>query len=69
MPNESSTPVPVNYFLEPGFILVAIEPIVISTVLGSCVSVCLYDINRKMGGRSEERDPNSAGEENGRKNN
>ncbi|MBW1721247.1 MAG: chemotaxis protein CheD [Deltaproteobacteria bacterium] len=39
-----------NYFLKPGYILVANQPTVISTVLGSCVAVCLYDRKRKVGG-------------------
>jgi chemotaxis protein CheD len=41
---------PVNYLLEPGYIYVAAEPTVISTVLGSCVSVSIYDRRRKVGG-------------------
>jgi len=48
--NEANSLVQGNYFLEPGFIFVAIRPTVISTVLGSCVSVCLYDTERKIGG-------------------
>jgi chemotaxis protein CheD len=39
-----------NYFLKPGYILVPGVPTVISTVLGSCVAVCLYDGKRKAGG-------------------
>ena len=50
MVNEANSLVQGNYILEPGFIFVAIRPIVISTVLGSCVSVCLYDRERKIGG-------------------
>lgn len=41
---------PENYFLKPGYILVPRIPTVISTVLGSCVAVCLYDRTRKTGG-------------------
>lgn len=41
---------PTNYFLEPGYIYIAVEPTVISTVLGSCVSVSIYDRRRKVGG-------------------
>jgi chemotaxis protein CheD len=41
---------PENYFLKPGYILVPHTPTVISTVLGSCVAVCLYDRKRKTGG-------------------
>ncbi len=50
MENGSNSLTPANYFLEPGFILVTKEPTVISTVLGSCVSVCIYDRKRKVGG-------------------
>ncbi len=50
MENESNSLTPANYFLEPGFILVTTEPTVISTVLGSCVAVCIYDRKRKVGG-------------------
>jgi chemotaxis protein CheD len=47
---ETQTPVPTNYLLEPGYIFVAAKKGVISSVLGSCVSVCLYDRKRKTGG-------------------
>ncbi len=39
-----------NYFLEPGYILTTSKPTVISTVLGTSVSVCIYDRKRKVGG-------------------
>ncbi len=50
MVNKANSLVQGNYILEPGFIFVAIRPTVISTVLGSCVSVCLYDREHKIGG-------------------
>ncbi len=40
----------VPVFLSPGAIHVAHEPTVISTVLGSCVAVCLWDRRRAAGG-------------------
>ena len=46
---ETHHPSPVNYFLKPGYIYLAEKPTVISTVLGSCVSVCIYDRKRKTG--------------------
>lgn len=46
-----------NYFLKPGYILVANRPTVISTVLGSCVAVCLYDRKRKVGGMNHFMSP------------
>ncbi len=50
MSESSDTPEAFNYFLHPGYIFVASKPTVISLVLGSCVSVCLYDRRRKTGG-------------------
>ena len=50
MHSDSNLPVEINYFLEPGFIYVASGPACISTVLGTCVSVCLYDKKLKIGG-------------------
>jgi len=38
--------------LMPGQILVAREPTLITTLLGSCVSVCLYSAAHKIGGMS-----------------
>ena len=54
---KSDKLVPVNYFLEPGYIFVATRPSVISEVMGSCVSVCLYDRKRKTGGMNHFRFP------------
>ena len=39
-----------DYFLNPGELIVSIEPSLITTVLGSCISVCLYDTQFKIGG-------------------
>lgn len=39
-----------NYYLHPGYIFASQEPHLVHTVLGSCVSVCLWDSNRKFGG-------------------
>ena len=47
--NEESQLSAANYFLKPGYIFLAEKPTVISTVLGSCVSVCIYDKKRKIG--------------------
>ena len=48
--NKSDLPAPSNYFLKPGYIYLPSEPTVVSTVLGSCVAVILWDKNRKVGG-------------------
>lgn len=39
-----------NFYLHPGFIFVSQEPHFIHTVLGSCVSVCLWDSVNRFGG-------------------
>jgi chemotaxis protein CheD len=41
---------PVKYFLDPGYLYLATQPTLISTVLGSCVSICLWDSKKEMGG-------------------
>lgn len=47
---SSDVPAPANYFLKPGYIFVPSKPTVVSTVLGSCVAVVLWDRKRKTGG-------------------
>jgi chemotaxis protein CheD len=49
-------------YLLPGDVAVCTEPTVISTVLGSCVSVCLYDQRRRTGGMNHFVLPRSAGD-------
>ena len=39
-----------KFFLQPGYIFVSEQPYLIHTVLGSCVSVCLWDSSKKAGG-------------------
>jgi chemotaxis protein CheD len=39
-----------RYFLYPGQIFVTRDPITISTILGSCAAVCLWDRHKKAGG-------------------
>ena len=41
-----------NYHLKPGYIYVTPKPVLISTVLGSCVAVCIFDRQHKWGGMS-----------------
>jgi chemotaxis protein CheD len=47
-------------YVEPGQLLVATEPCRIRTVLGSCVSVCLYDPELRHGGMNHFMLPSSA---------
>lgn len=37
-------------FLQPGHIFVAAKPATVTTILGSCVAVCLWDAQRRIGG-------------------
>jgi len=49
----SSAPPPApkpDYYLHPGGVLVSPQPCTITTILGSCVSVCLFDSQRRIGG-------------------
>lgn len=39
-----------QHYLYPCMIHCSVDPCVISTVLGSCVAVCLFDAKRKIGG-------------------
>ncbi len=41
---------PLKYFLLPGAIKYSKKPMEITTLLGSCVSVCLYDTRLNIGG-------------------
>lgn len=46
-------------YVEPGQILVSTEPHILRTVLGSCVSVCLYDPKLCQGGMNHFMLPNA----------
>jgi chemotaxis protein CheD len=48
--NRSNRLLSLNYFLNPGYVFVSPKPIIISTVVGSCVAVCMYDKKYKVGG-------------------
>lgn len=52
--------VPQEYFLQPGYIYVAPTPTLVSEVLGSAVSVCLFDVRKKVGGVSQFLFPHTA---------
>src|SRR5579864_2623576 len=39
-----------KHFLYPGQMFVAREPTVITTILGSCAALCLWDRKKKIGG-------------------
>ncbi|MBF0234109.1 MAG: chemotaxis protein CheD, partial [Desulfamplus sp.] len=50
MHKQDNTPLSLDYLLKPGFIYLSDKPISISTVLGSSVSVCLFDKKKRIGG-------------------
>lgn len=37
-------------FLQPGHLAVSATPLTVTTILGSCISVCLWDETRRVGG-------------------
>jgi chemotaxis protein CheD len=47
---ESADPSEARHFLYPGQVFATSEPITISTILGSCAAVCLWDSRRRAGG-------------------
>jgi len=59
MVRKSDSPVLANYFLKPGYIFLPSRSVVVSTVLGSSVSVCIYDQKRKAGGMNHFKLPHT----------
>ena len=57
MSTQHHYPTEINYFLKPGYIYLSVEPSIISTVLGSCVAICMYDKKRKKGGMNRFQYP------------
>ncbi|HEX7191696.1 MAG TPA: chemotaxis protein CheD [Thermoanaerobaculia bacterium] len=37
-------------FLQPGQLVIATDPMQVTTILGSCVAVCLFDATKRIGG-------------------
>jgi chemotaxis protein CheD len=48
--HDEKLPAVPKHFLYPGQIFVAREPVVITTILGSCAALCLWDRGKKIGG-------------------
>ncbi|MFH2091947.1 MAG: chemotaxis protein CheD [Pseudomonadota bacterium] len=46
-----------HYFLQPGYILVPDQAVSISTVIGSGVSICIFDRKKHMGGMNHFQYP------------
>jgi chemotaxis protein CheD len=58
-PADSGKP---RHFLYPGQVFVTRDPIVISTILGSCAAVCLWDRHKKAGGMNHYLLPEGSAE-------
>ena len=58
--HEAPTAAP-KRFLYPGQLFVSREPAVITTILGSCAALCLWDCNKKIGGMNHYLLPEGPG--------
>ncbi len=63
MDKKDNIPIRLDYLLKPGFIYLADKPVSISTVIGSSVSVCLFDKKQKIGGMNHFQFPETADRE------
>ena len=52
-----------RHFLYPGQLFVTADPVSISTILGSCAAVCLWDRQKKAGGLNHYLLPERTGDE------
>ena len=52
---------PVTRFLQPGHLVIASQPTQITTILGSCVAVCLWDVTKRIGGMNHFMLPLASG--------
>jgi chemotaxis protein CheD len=59
--DEKPTTAP-KHFLYPGQMFVSREPVVITTILGSCAALCLWDSRKKIGGMNHYLLPEGADE-------
>lgn len=48
-------------FLQPGHLVVSAVPLTVTTILGSCISVCLWDETKRIGGVNHYMLPFAAG--------
>ena len=53
---------PQTVYLHPGEVVASARPAVLSTILGSCVAVCLFDAKHGVGGMNHFLLPDSAGQ-------
>jgi chemotaxis protein CheD len=59
---ESADSSEARHFLYPGQVFVTRDPITISTILGSCAAVCLWDSHKRAGGMNHYLLPDGLGE-------
>ena len=57
MTGANNIPAEADYFLKPAYIFIPSKPTLISTVLGTCVAVSLFDKKRRVGGMSHFKYP------------
>lgn len=60
----SALPMPAileRHYLQPGQLFVSAKPVAITTILGSCVAVCLWDPHRPVGGMNHFMLPMATG--------
>lgn len=50
-----------HVYLYPGQVFASAKPARITTILGSCIAVCLYDVDRRVGGMNHFMLPHFAG--------
>ena len=48
-------------FLQPGHLVISADPMQVTTILGSCVAVCLFDTTKRVGGINHFMLPLGAG--------
>jgi chemotaxis protein CheD len=58
---ETTAPQAADVYLHPGHLFASAEPATVTTVLGSCVSVCLFDSDAQLGGINHYLLPHWAG--------
>ncbi len=59
---EPIPPQRINVYLHPGQMVAALESSAVTTILGSCVGVCLYDLRTGIGGMNHFLLPFDSGE-------
>ena len=60
-PRPAVDPGRVSVYLHPGHVFATVEPASVTTILGSCVAVCVFDPQRGVGGISHFILPSAAG--------